>query len=119
MSSYVSQNGTVIVSSCEAGAIKVRPTGENSTYPPTTTSGTPNGFVIDISMGDNINMTVNVEGILIETGDGEYLRGLGKSWGTMAGKELTNGIAIWDAFSLKSSKAPEAKFPSLRRKSGK
>lgn len=103
VSSYVSDRGTVIASSCEAGAITVRPTGQNDTYPPTTTSGTPSGFAISIDMGVNGTLKVNVEGILVATGDGLYLRGLGNSYGTFNGAELANGTAMWDAFSLESS----------------
>lgn len=48
-------------------------------------------------------MVVNVEGILVAQGDGLYARGLGHSWGSVNGTTLTNGTAMWDAFSLESS----------------
>ncbi|KAL6823680.1 hypothetical protein V8C40DRAFT_248574 [Trichoderma camerunense] len=48
-SSYVARDGKILNAACEG--IKVRPFGANSTYPPTTTTGSPSGFNIELLVG--------------------------------------------------------------------
>ncbi|KJZ80054.1 hypothetical protein HIM_00768 [Hirsutella minnesotensis 3608] len=46
---YVSRHGEIIASQCSG--IQVRPRGANSTYPPTLSSGEPEGFTLSIDLG--------------------------------------------------------------------
>jgi len=99
ISSYASRNGIIVAASCESGSISVRPSGVNSTYPPTIYSGSPGGFSIQLDLGDEGSMGVNVTGetITVEVGN-EYTRWLGGMEGSINGGEVLTGIALYEEF---------------------
>jgi hypothetical protein len=51
VSSYVSNNETIVAASCSEGAISVRPAGYNSTYPPTIHTGLVEMYNITLDLG--------------------------------------------------------------------
>ncbi|KFY46509.1 hypothetical protein V495_02405 [Pseudogymnoascus sp. VKM F-4514 (FW-929)] len=60
-SSYAAKDGKIIVAACGPGTIKVRPTGKNSQYPPKITSGNPEGLHIDLDLGAEGILRVDVK----------------------------------------------------------
>lgn len=93
-SSYVSRDGKIVSAQC--GNLIVRPTGENSTYPPTATSGLPSGYSMTIDLEE--------EGILVAEAENEstifeiggYTRWRGSFSGTLNGKRLPKGFALYE-----------------------
>ncbi|KAJ7334030.1 hypothetical protein DFH08DRAFT_1019939, partial [Mycena albidolilacea] len=51
VSAYAAKDGKILVSSCDLSSIRVRPTGENATYPPLLTTGPPSGYHITLDLG--------------------------------------------------------------------
>ncbi|KIW04832.1 uncharacterized protein PV09_04015 [Verruconis gallopava] len=64
VSGYVADDDQ-IVAVCSAGSVVVRPYGANSEYPPTVSSGVPEGFIIVIDLWDAglFNITATTEAI--------------------------------------------------------
>jgi hypothetical protein len=83
VSSYVSLNGSIIASSCSG--IKVRPTGENSQYPPVVTSGNPEGFHIELDLGIEGVLEVDVKSTLTIADVVLYTRWIGSLSGAISG----------------------------------
>jgi hypothetical protein len=100
VSSYVSSNGQVISSSCAPESVTGRPTGEITTYPPTAASGLPTSFNTVMNIDTHNTLDINIEGILVGSGDEFYGRSLGHSWGTLIGVSLPSGTSFWDLFAL-------------------
>ncbi len=48
VSGYVARNGKILKAGCESGAVKVRPYGQNSTYPPSPFRVTSQGFRLSL-----------------------------------------------------------------------
>jgi len=96
VSSYASLNGSVVASSCSG--IKVRPQGANSQYPPVVTSGNPQGFYIELDLGDEEVLEVNVTGTLIITDADLYTRWIGTLSGGIQGSSTYHGVALYEEF---------------------
>ncbi|KAJ7930558.1 hypothetical protein B0H13DRAFT_1702697 [Mycena leptocephala] len=51
VSAYASKDNGIVAASCSLGSITVRPTGQNSTYPPVISTGNPSGYHISLDIG--------------------------------------------------------------------
>jgi len=102
VSSYVSKDHKIIVSSCAAGSIKVRPTGSNNQYPPTLSSGLPSGFNITIDLGHKGTMDVQVAvGAIALSAPGDlYTEWVGTLTGSVNGGSELSGVASLEMFKL-------------------
>ncbi|KAL2822699.1 hypothetical protein BDW59DRAFT_173782 [Aspergillus cavernicola] len=97
VSAYVTKNSEIIVAHCEG--IKIRPYGDNSTYPPTRKTGAPTGFRIEITIPEG-QLELAAEYIYIQVGFDFYRRFTGTFTGTLNGEPLPDGVALWEQFSL-------------------
>ncbi|KAF8143760.1 hypothetical protein K438DRAFT_1632973, partial [Mycena galopus ATCC 62051] len=102
VSAYVSKDNKILTASCTLGSIIVRPTGQNSTYPPTTSTGNPSGFHIAIDLGaeGRLEADVTVLGVLIDANP-IYNRFAGNISGSvipLRGRRLTGlvGMALFE-----------------------
>lgn len=100
VSSYAARNGSIIASSCSG--IKVRPTGKNSQYPPKITSGNPQGFHIELDLGSEGILIVDVNGTLIVADVLLYTRWIGTLSGGVQGSSVYQGVALYEEFKLTS-----------------
>ena len=98
VSSYAALNGSIIASSCSG--IKVRPTGSNSQYPPVVTSGNPQGFYIEMDLGNGEVLQVNVTATLVVADVVLYTRWIGTMSGAVAGGTVYQGVALYEEFKL-------------------
>ena len=102
VSAYAATNGRIITASCKAGSAKVRPIGVNDDYPPTVTSGDPDGFavVFDLEGGGMLNVNVTVINIIGEAAT-LYTRFAGSMIGSLnGGKLIEGGVALFEQFKL-------------------
>jgi hypothetical protein len=101
ISAYAAKAGKIVTASCDVGSIRVRPSGANSEYPPHTTSGNPDGFAIDLSLGAGSTLKVNVTAVTIVLGGGSrYTRWLGSMVGRIDGGAALTGIALFEEFKM-------------------
>ncbi|KAJ5263196.1 hypothetical protein N7478_010801 [Penicillium angulare] len=111
ISSYVSQNGIVLVSSCDSDSkASVRPysttsatgtgTDTGGRYPPMA-GDVPDGFLIELSTGEEV-LKFNVSVLAEVAGDGRYyMRWTGNMSGSLGGRDLgSNGVALFEQFVL-------------------
>jgi hypothetical protein len=100
-SAYLSKDNEILVSSCAAGSITVRPTGNNATYPPHTPDGPPEGFHIEIEMARGGIFVVDVTPTsLLVNGLGLYYRWAGALKGGVQGGDTYTGTAVFEQFAL-------------------
>ncbi|KAL2825793.1 hypothetical protein BDW59DRAFT_70177 [Aspergillus cavernicola] len=99
LAAYVSKEGELITASCQPGSILVRPYGDNSTYPPTQSTGAPTGFSIEITIPEG-QLELKAEYIHITVDSDLYRRFTGTLTGTLDGESLPDGIALWEQFTL-------------------
>ncbi|KAL4756935.1 uncharacterized protein BDW70DRAFT_164018 [Aspergillus foveolatus] len=96
VSAYVSRNGAILAASCEPGAIEVRPYGDNSTYPPTTSTDPATGYRISASLPQG-QLVVYAQYIYLVLADGRYYQQFtGSITGTLDGEDLPVGTGLWD-----------------------
>lgn len=98
VSSYAALDGTIIASSCSG--IKVRPTGQNSQYPPAVSTGNPEGFHIDLDLPSGQVLEVNVTTSLVVVDVGLYARYTGELSGGVQGSTVYTGVALYEEFKL-------------------
>jgi hypothetical protein len=98
VSSYAALDGTIIASSCSG--IKVRPTGENSQYPPVVSAGNPEGFHIDLDLPSGKVLEVQVTTSLVVVDIGLYARYTGELSGGVQGSTVYTGVALYEEFKL-------------------
>jgi hypothetical protein len=100
VSSFVSKHDKIIVSSCDAGSIRVRPSG-NSPYPPKISTPNPTGFTIEINLGEEgvMNVEVTAEAISL-AGGGLYTEWVGTMTGSVNGGKQMEGVASFEMFKL-------------------
>lgn len=97
VSSYVACDGRIITATCFG--ISVRPTGANNTYPPTHTAGDPSGFYIEVDLGAERVLQVNVTATVLTVDvEGVYLRWTGTLEGGVKGEKGFSGAALWEEF---------------------
>ncbi|KZT50782.1 hypothetical protein CALCODRAFT_477969 [Calocera cornea HHB12733] len=93
-SGYVSKHGAVLAESC--GSMSVRPTGQNSTYPPLP-GASPSGFHIVYDMGPAGVLEVNITNYeTVENTEPLYERWVGTSVGGIRGREVHNGVGLYE-----------------------
>jgi len=97
VSSYAAKDGRIVAAQCSG--IKVRPIGANSTYPPTQSSGNPGGFHIDLELGDEGVLGVNVTNSLLTYRIDElYARWVGSVIGGIDGASNWKGVSMQEEF---------------------
>ena len=96
VSSYAAKDGQVIAASCSG--IKVRPTGHNDQYPPVVTSGNPQGFHIDLDLGAEGTLEVDVETNIVLADAVLYSRWGGNVTGGVQGGPTYSGVALYEEF---------------------
>lgn len=101
-SGYVALDGEVLLSSCDAGAVTVRPWGANDTYPPTVASGLMQGLdvVFDLGGGETLVANVTRGTIVMDYMDSVYIRALGSVTGGLEGGEVFEGRGVFEQFAL-------------------
>lgn len=96
ISSYAARDGVIITASCSG--TRVCPTGQNSQYPPVITSGNPEGLQIELDLGSEgileINVTTNVALADITL----YARFAGNMTGGVQGGPIYTGVALYEEF---------------------
>lgn len=98
VSSYAARDGKIITASCSG--IKVRPTGQNSQYPPVVTSESPQGFHIDLDLGSEGILEVDVTSNVALVGAIIYTRWTGSMTGGVQGGPVYPGVALYEEFNL-------------------
>ncbi|KAF9020615.1 RFC1-domain-containing protein [Hymenopellis radicata] len=100
-SAYVAKDNTILVASCDLSSIRVRPTGENATYPPGSDTGLPSGYHITLDLGPEgvleIDATV-VESLMPLPWYGRFVGNLRGSITPVggAGGDLMSGVALFE-----------------------
>jgi hypothetical protein len=94
----VSVGGKIIGAQCSG--ITVRPSGANSTYPPTMTSGEPEVLHIAIDLGSAGTLDVDVSRQVTVMDAGFYQRWTGSLKGGIHGSETWEGTALYEQLSL-------------------
>ncbi|KAL4906209.1 hypothetical protein BDW74DRAFT_177229 [Aspergillus multicolor] len=98
VSAYVSRNGEILTASCEPGAIEVRPYGDNSTYPPTSSLEPATGYRINATLPEG-QLELETQYIYIVLMDGRYYqRFTGNITGSLNGEDLPDGTGLWEQF---------------------
>ncbi|KIW85452.1 hypothetical protein Z517_00842 [Fonsecaea pedrosoi CBS 271.37] len=94
-SGYLSKDGTIVSAGCSG--ITVRPTGDNSEYPPAPLQGDPSGFHIEYATDDG-NFVVDVENYAVAWKppliSGGYTRWSGNITGGFEGQETYTGATV-------------------------
>ncbi|KIY53782.1 hypothetical protein FISHEDRAFT_32652 [Fistulina hepatica ATCC 64428] len=100
-SGYVAQDGEILGINCSG--VSVRPTGDNSTYPPLSSTGNPSGYAIQIDLGTIgiFEAALTPENILLDTD--VYRRFTGPLVGGFQGSTTYNGTSLLEQFSLSDS----------------
>ncbi|EXK75774.1 hypothetical protein FOQG_19461 [Fusarium oxysporum f. sp. raphani 54005] len=102
VSAYVSKAGKALTHQCSG--LKVRPTGENSTYPPVLSTGSSSGYSIEITLPEEGKLLVEINYLALATNIGrEYERYIGNVSGILNGISLGHGAGLWEQFKVKES----------------
>lgn len=100
-SGYVAINGSVLESSCAAGASIARPWGANGAFPSNITTGIPQGLEVTFDLGDGQVLWANVTtGAVVIGGETGYARALGTVVGGVGGGVVHKGRALFEEFAL-------------------
>jgi hypothetical protein len=94
VSSYAARDGQIITASCSG--IQVRPTGSNSQNPPVITSGNPQGFHIDLDLGSERILEVDIESNVALADAIVYSRWAGNMTGGVWGRPTYTGAALYE-----------------------
>jgi hypothetical protein len=77
----------------------VRPTGNNSQYPPLISTGNPDGFHIDLNLRNEEVLSVDVTTKLVVVDGAPYSRYTGTLQGQVNGSSTTyTGVALYEEF---------------------
>ncbi|KAJ7129929.1 hypothetical protein C8R46DRAFT_678132 [Mycena filopes] len=105
VSGYAARDANIVAATCKPGSIRVRPTGQNDTYPPTLTTGSPSGYHItfDLSEAGTLEMDIGVVALLVDSA--QYLRSVGNISGLVVSVDgspgdTMHGITLYDEFKL-------------------
>jgi hypothetical protein len=100
-SGAVAKDGRLITVSCAQDASVVRPWGANDAYPPTYSTGPPQGLAISFDLGAEGALELNVTSYLTVINVESYQRQLGSVKGGLKGcKEEYEGKALYEQFKL-------------------
>ncbi|KAJ6479178.1 hypothetical protein DFH09DRAFT_1153658 [Mycena vulgaris] len=85
VSAYAAKDGKIIAASCAPTSLRVRPTGQNATYPPVRSTGNPSGYhiTLDLAREGTLEMDVSLTGILVDNVLSEYTRAVGDITGVL------------------------------------
>ncbi|KAF7374730.1 hypothetical protein MSAN_00358300 [Mycena sanguinolenta] len=107
VSTYVGKGDTALVTSCDLASQQVRPTGNNATFPPTSSSPKPSGYHITMDLGAEgvLDMNVSVVNQMFDLT--EYMRAIAYINGTITppgGKPgpSMGGPALLEQFALQA-----------------
>ncbi|KAJ6513052.1 hypothetical protein C8R45DRAFT_333173 [Mycena sanguinolenta] len=107
VSTYVGKGNTPLVTSCALASQKVRPFGNNATFPPTSTTPKPTGYHITMDLGAEgvLDMDVSVVNQMFDLT--EYMRAIGYINGTITPRKGTpgpsmGGVALLEQFALQA-----------------
>lgn len=96
VSAYVSKNGKLITASCAPNSAKVRP---DTAYPPTQSTPQPTAFSLELDLGHEGILSVNVTThLVLLNGPPSYIRWSGSMEGKVRGEELKSGYALYEQF---------------------
>ncbi|KIM92701.1 hypothetical protein OIDMADRAFT_139186 [Oidiodendron maius Zn] len=98
LSIYIACDRKIIYSQCSG--LQVRPTGANSTYPPTLSSGNPTGFYIAADLGNEGILEVEVSNEYTTVLTAPYKRWTGQLKGGFQGSEVLTGVALYEQFAF-------------------
>lgn len=103
VSAYAAKQGKIVTACCQAGSVKVRPSGVNNEYPPKIGSGNPGGFTVDLKLdnGEYLNVNVTNEQIIL-AGAPFYARWAGSLAGSVNGDPAIRGVAVLEEFKMTS-----------------
>jgi hypothetical protein len=96
VSRYASRGGEILAAACSG--LVVRPTGDNSNYPPGPDTGRPGGFHITLELegGGTLQADVIPEQIIFANAK-QYTRWIGKIRGSLVGSNETfEGVALFE-----------------------
>ena len=89
---------------CDEGALLIRPWGENSEYPPTVATGPPTGLDMQIDLGPEGKMRLNITSeVLLVNNANLYHRFIGSVEGVLdgpTGAQKLEGKALYEQFKL-------------------
>ncbi|KIW17327.1 hypothetical protein PV08_04519 [Exophiala spinifera] len=100
VSSWVTDDGTIIAGNCTSGSLRVRPFGTNATYPPDPTSPLPDGYSISYDLGAKGTLDVNFTRELHFFSTPTYNRFLGNLEGGITGEQNFTGQALCEQFAF-------------------
>ncbi|KAJ6457615.1 hypothetical protein C8R45DRAFT_844134 [Mycena sanguinolenta] len=106
VSAYVAKDNKILAASCTLGRITVRPTGQNATYPPVISTANPSGYHIDVDLGADGTLAIDVTVLSNLVGvNPEYGRFLGNMTGSIVlpdGNSTAGlvGMALFEQFKL-------------------
>ncbi|KAL4893656.1 hypothetical protein BDV59DRAFT_207480 [Aspergillus ambiguus] len=95
-SGYVAYQGQILVAEC--GNMKVRPTGENATFPPTSDAPVPDGFRITVDVPELGLLEAQLTPNLATLEKPGYGRWIGSVNGTINGVTYDTGVAGFEMF---------------------
>jgi hypothetical protein len=97
VSGYAAKDGKIITTTCSG--VKVRPTGKGSEYPPKITSGLPQGYHLDMDLGDAGILSVDITTDQSIADAILYERWIGTLKGGIVGGEIySGGRALYEQF---------------------
>ena len=96
----VSRNNKLITVSCAENSVVVRPWGANDEYPPTISSGPPQGVYIEVDLGAEGTLHLNITNELTIVDSGVYQRFIGSVYGDLNGGNTIEGRALHEQFKL-------------------
>lgn len=99
-SSAVSKDGKSVIVSCVQDAVVVRPWGTNDLYPPTVTTGPPQGLELVFDLGSEGVLRANITSQLVLVNAGFYQRFLGGVTAELNGEKFEGGRALYEQFKL-------------------
>jgi hypothetical protein len=97
-SGYVTEEGSVLESSCAANAVVVRPWGANDAYPPLVTTGTMQGIEAVFLLDDGSTLVANITTGLEVINAGVYIRTLGDVEAIVGNTSYSGGRALFEEF---------------------
>lgn len=100
VSAYVAKGGKIVTSA--ASGLKVRPFGENSTYPPLRSTGAPSGYRITVDTPEGVlAVDAHSEKIIEGFSGGWYTRWVGKLVGGFNGSMDLQGVGLFEQFAFR------------------
>ncbi|KAF7360020.1 hypothetical protein MVEN_00729600 [Mycena venus] len=110
LSAYAAKDGKIIAASCESNSIRVRPIGQNATYPPVLSTGPPSGYHITLDLQNAGTLEVDVS-VMEKIADStpEYTRSVGNMSGVVvpvgaykveSDPTVLGGKALFEQFKL-------------------